>query len=268
MKSSISLKHINKIEKLGYTIIPNILSKNKIKNLNQLVKRYYDLDSKRKNPTYNQHKNKDKTVYNLQYKDYEFIKLFDKKIIKDIAKHFLNDPYYQFLKPDKPNYILKYYNARSSVNKLDLHIDTYMPFKGLKTYMMQFIFLLDESKVENGCSFVVEKSHLTGKYCNRDAKKYKNLEAKAGDLIIWDSRLWHGANVNNSSKTRWALVSTLTSWFIKQSMNMPKGLPKKIFNKCKDEEKLFLGYCSIPPINEFEGINTKKNYSIFTKKNL
>ena len=63
-------------------------------------------------------------MYNLQYKDYQFVKLFSNKVIKEIAKNFLNDPFYQFLKPDTENYILKYYNARSSVNKLDLHIDT------------------------------------------------------------------------------------------------------------------------------------------------
>ena len=256
-----SLKHINNIKKLGYTVIPKILSTQKVKKLSKLVNYYYDIDAKRKNPTFKQHKNRDKTVYNLQYKDYEFIKIFNKKVIQDIAKYFLNDPFYQFLKPDKPNYILKYYNARSSVNKLDLHIDTYMPFKGEKTYMMQFIFLLDDSTTSNGCSVVVEKSHLTGLYCNRKTHKLKNLQAKVGDLIIWDSRLWHGAKVNNSNKTRWALVSTLTSWFIKQSMNIPKGMPKKIYKKCTNKEKLFLGYCSIPPKDEFEGVNTKSGYN-------
>jgi hypothetical protein len=44
-------------------------------------------------------------------------------------------------------------------------------------------------------------------------------------------------------------------------MDMPKGLPKKIYNKCSQKEKLFLGYCSIPPKNEFEGINTKSGYN-------
>ena len=136
-----------------------------------------------------------------------------------------------------------------------------MPFKGEKTYMMQFIFLLEDSNIENGCSVVVPKSHQTGKFCNRKSKKIKDLKGKAGDLIIWDSRLWHGARVNKSSNTRWALVATLTSWFIKQSMDIPMGMPKKIYNKCNNKEKLFLGFCSKPPINEFKGINTKAGYN-------
>ena len=66
-------------------------------------------------------------MYNLQYKDYQFVKLFSNKVIKEIARIF-KWPILSILKPDTENYILKYYNARSSVNKLDLHIDTYMPF--------------------------------------------------------------------------------------------------------------------------------------------
>ena len=60
----------------------------------------------------------------------------------------------------------------------------------------------------------------------------KKIIAKSGDLIIWDSRLWHGALENKSGLDRWALVATLTSWFVKQSMDIPRGLPKKIYSKC------------------------------------
>lgn len=254
-------KFINQIKNKGYTIIPNVLGRNETKRLKKLVEKYYDIDSKRKKPNFLKHKNKDKTVYNLQNKDYFFIKIFSKKIIVDIAKYFLNDPYYQFLPKEKPNYILKYYNARSSINKLDLHIDSYMPFKGDLTYMMQFVFMLEDSDINNGCSVVVNGSHKSGKFCNRNSKKIKNLIANAGDLIIWDSRLWHGARQNKNNKTRWSLVATLTRWFIKQSMDITKSLPNSIYRKCTNQQKLFLGYCSLPPYNEFIGVNTKADYS-------
>ena len=149
----------------------------------------------------------------------------------------------------------------SHINKLDLHIDSYMPFKGDQTYMMQLIFMLEESNINNGCSMVVSGSHKSGKFCNRKSKKIKNLIAKAGDLIVWDSRLWHGARENKYKKTRWALVATLTRWFIKQSMDITKSLPNKIYKKCTKKEKLLLGFCSIPPYNEFKGVNTKADYN-------
>ena len=255
-------KYINDIKKKGYVVVPAVLTKTEVIKLKRLVEQYYLKDAKRKNPTFLQHKNKDKTVYNLQNKNYSFIKILSKKIIVNIAKYFLNDPFYQFLPKNKPNYILKYYNARSSINKLDLHIDAYMPFKGDQTYMMQFVFLLDKSTLKNGCSVVVDGSHRSGKFCNRKSKNIKNLTAKPGDLIIWDSRLWHGARENTNQETRWALVATLTRWFIKQSMDITNSLPSTIYKKCTNSEKLFLGYCSIPPYDEFQGVNTKADYSV------
>tara|TARA_B100000795_G_C22758540_1_gene422576 strand:- start:102 stop:893 length:792 start_codon:yes stop_codon:yes gene_type:complete len=256
----IEKKYINDIEKNGYTIVPSVLTKTEVIKLKRSVKHYYIKDTKRKNPTYLQHKNKDKNVYNLQNKNYSFIKILSKKIVVNIAKYFLNDPYYQLLPKEKPNYILKYYNARSSVNKLDLHIDSYMPFKGDQTYMMQFVFLLDESTLKNGCTVVVRGSHKSGKFCNRKSKNLKNLIANPGDLIIWDSRLWHGANKNKNKDSRWALVATLTRWFIKQSSDITRALPASIYKECTNKEKLLLGYCSIPPRDEFHGVNTKAGY--------
>tara|TARA_B100000787_G_C16184081_1_gene293562 strand:- start:1686 stop:2105 length:420 start_codon:yes stop_codon:yes gene_type:complete len=135
-----------------------------------------------------------------------------------------------------------------------------MPFKGDQTYMMQFVFLLDESTLKNGCTVVVRGSHKSGKFCNRKSKNLKNLIANPGDLIIWDSRLWHGANKNKNKDSRWALVATLTRWFIKQSSDITRALPASIYKECTNKEKLLLGYCSIPPRDEFHGVNTKAGY--------
>ena len=38
---------------------------------------------------------------------------------------------------------------------------------------------------------------------------------------------------------------------------MPKGLPRKIYNKCTNLEKQLIGFCSIPPKDEKQRINTK-----------
>ena len=156
----------------------------------------------------------------------------------------------------------KKFNARSSGNKLDLHIDSWMPYLGKKIYMMQFVFLLEDSTKLNGCTTVVKGSHKSGKYTNRKFKNTLNLTGKAGDLIIWDSRLWHGTLSNYDKSSRWAIVTTLSSWWVKQAMDMPRGLPKKIFNKCTNLEKQLIGFCSMPPKDENQRINTKSGYEI------
>jgi ectoine hydroxylase-related dioxygenase (phytanoyl-CoA dioxygenase family) len=204
----------------------------------------------------------DKILYNLQNKDYLFIKILNNKKVINIAKYFLNDEHYRFLPKEKPNFIVNYFNARSSGKKLDLHIDSWIPYKGKKTHMMQFVFLLEKSTINNGCTIVVKKSHRSGKFSNRKTKKIIPITGNPGDLIVWDSRLWHGTYENKDKNSRWAIVVTLSSWWVKQAMDMPSGLPKKIYNKCSKIEKQLLGYCSKPPLNETNRINTKCGYEI------
>ena len=92
-------------------------------------------------------------------------------------------------------------------------------------------------------------------------KKLKKIESKAGDLVIWDSRTWHGTTANINGSSRWSLIATFSSWWIKQSMDMTKSIPKKIFNKLTINEKIMLGFCSTIPINEYDLIRTKKKIS-------
>ena len=78
---------------------------------------------------------------------------------------------YRFIKKTEPNFNLLYFNARSSGKELELHIDCHLPFKGIKTNMMQFVILLEDSNIDNGCTKVVPGSHLTGCFSNRKTNK-------------------------------------------------------------------------------------------------
>ena len=149
----------------------------------------------------------DKIIYNVQNVDYAFVNLVSSDPINSIGKHFLNDEHYRYIDNDKPNYNLTYLNARSSGSKLDLHIDSGIPFKGEYVSMMQFIFLLEDSTEKNGCTVVLPGSHQSGEYTDRslDFKDLKKLEGKKGDLFVWDSRLWHGTMDNVDQISRWEL---------------------------------------------------------------
>ena len=251
-------KIIFQIKKNGFYVYKNFLKQIEVKHYLNLLNKISRRKIKYKGVP--KRDSGDKIIYNLQNKNFDFIKLLSKNKLVKIAKYFLNDPHYRFLPNNKPNYILNYFNARSSGSKLDLHIDTHIPFKGEKTFMMQFVFLLEKSSKKNGCTIAVKGSHYSGKFSNRKAKKITLLEGEPGDLIIWDSRLWHGTLANISNQSRWAIITTLSSWFIKQKMNMPKSLPLEIFKKCNNEQKQLLGYCSVPPNDELERINTKTGY--------
>jgi ectoine hydroxylase-related dioxygenase (phytanoyl-CoA dioxygenase family) len=202
----------------------------------------------------------DKLVYNLQNKDKKFVDVLSDPFVVKVCMHMLNDPYHRFLPADKPNYILNYYNARSSGQSLDLHIDTNIPARGDYTWVIQLSFLLNDMSEENGCTVVVPGSHQSGNFTDRSLKRVKPIAARAGDLVIWDSRMWHGTTANTSGRSRWALIASFSRWWVKQSMDITRGLPQDIYAELTDEQKSILGFCSIPPKNESDRINTKTGY--------
>ncbi len=99
---------------------------------------------------------------------------------------------------------------------------------------------------------VIPGSHKSDKYANReDWDKAIPLEAKAGDIVIWDSRLWHGALGNKTDSTR---------WWIKQNYNIPQMLPKEFISNLTNKELSLLGFCSIAPLDEYDRLEIKQGY--------
>jgi len=258
---------IEKIKTDGYCKIPNLYPREKADQALELAKHWYertredltkDLPALAKN---------DPFVWNPQNKDHFFLEmLFGRPIIQQILMHFLNDQWFKQIPQTEPNYILRSFLIRSSNQRLPMHIDSFIPYDGSHVFVMQVIFVLEDHNEENGCTVVVPGSHKYGRYVEQSA--FDNavpIESKAGDVIIWDSRLWHGAGENKSGGTRWAMIGTFSRWWVKQMFNMTKSLPQEIYQKLTDSQKAILGYCSIPYDNEFVGVDMKKGYDSLPK---
>ena len=257
------LQVIKEVDAYGYGHVPGFLTPEALTRLLKLTEENYRKVNAKGKVEYKgtPDRNKDdKMLYNLQNIDKAFIDLLVCPLITAIATKKLNDVHYRFLPPEVPNYVLQYYNARSSGQKLDLHIDSHIPFSGDYTNMMQFAFLLEDSDEENGCTTVVPGSHKSGAYTDRDLKNVHNLTGKAGDLVFWDSRVWHGTLENRSGRSRWALVATLSMWWVKPSMDIVRSMNDEIYKQCTDQQKQLLGFCAIPPIDPMERNNTKCGY--------
>jgi ectoine hydroxylase-related dioxygenase (phytanoyl-CoA dioxygenase family) len=259
-------QHLKNLDVYGYTQLKNVIDPLKIEELKDKLDLYYtevkDVES------YGRPKrdSKDKMVYNLQNKDTAFIELLSDKSIKKILIPKLNDIYYRLMDETFPNYILSYFNARSSGFALDLHIDSYIPNYGDYSWIMQVLYVLEDMNKDNGCTVVVPGSHKSGKYTDRELKNVIPVHAKAGDIIFWDSRLWHGTLENKTNKSRWGLVATFSRWWIKQNMDMTRSLPNSIYQQLSDEQKLLMGFCSIPPSDESTRIVTKGGYDVLLPK--
>ena len=257
--------HILNIKDNGFTIIKgeyDLLTIKKLKEKILYIKENYPPPPTETTPRLNRDS---EVVYNPEQKDIFFSKLvFGNKNLRTILIHFLNDKYYKQIPQDKPNYILRAMIARSSTTSiLPLHIDSFIPNSGEWPFVMQASIIIDKHDQETGSTVVIPKSHLSDEYA--DQQKFKDaiaIYSDPGDIVLWDSRLWHGALSNKSSRSRWALIATFTRWWIKQNYDLTNSLPLEIFNDLNDEEKSIMGYCSSPPKNEYDRIDIKAGYNI------
>jgi ectoine hydroxylase-related dioxygenase (phytanoyl-CoA dioxygenase family) len=259
---STKTNYTDQIKKEGYCIIPQVFNPEQINHLLTLIKSTYEKtkdEISQDTPYLNTNQ---PNVYNLQNKDLTFINtLFGIEEVEKILIDCLNDKWYKQIPQDQPNYILRSFGARSSNSALPLHIDSFIPYKGDETIAMQVVIVLEDMTVENGCTIAIPGSHQTGEYA--DNKVYDQaipLTLKAGDIAIWDSRLWHGTTDNKTEGTRWAIIATFTRWWIKQHFELTESLPEEIYNQLSPKYKSILGYCSKPWKNEYEGIEIKKGY--------
>ena len=255
--------YIDQLEENGYCIIKNAIDINAITTLRKKIVKLYESGEKpsiEKIPRLNQ---LSRVVYNPEHKDIYFSRtIFAIKPLREILIYFLNDEWYKQIPQTNPNYILRAMIARSSSDaKLPMHLDSFIPSCGKRSFIMQASLLLNDQTIENGCTVVVPGSHRSDEYAPPETfDSATPILASKGDLVIWDSRLWHGALPNKAGVDRWSLISTFTRWWIKQNYQTPNAIPDNIYKELTNEERSILGFCSHPPKNEFERIDIKSGY--------
>ncbi len=253
---------IEELSTQGYSRIPRVYEPSRAAEALAKVRELYDVYKNKTSEDVPFLNVGQPTLYNLQNKDIFFLKfMFEAQILQEILVHFLNDKWFKQIEKGEPNYILRSFIARSSNREMPLHIDSFVPYEGDHVFIMQFSIILQDQSRENGCTIVVPKSHHAGEYATQDFHKTAlPIESKAGDVVIWDSRLWHGTTANTSDDTRWAIIGTFCRWWMKQHWNIPKTLPQHIYEQLTPNQKAILGFCSIPHDDETAGIDLKRGY--------
>ena len=248
------------VQQQGYVIIKQAAERSVVKDLLNFALNFeYSEEEKagllRKQQRLNGY---GQNIFNVAMKRPDTLPIFIRGMHGEILKGLLNDSFYTQIPPQFPNYILRSMLLRSSLGAMPYHIDSFIPYSGSQVSVVQSILFLNDSKIDNGCTLVVPKSHQSGEYApqgeNSDSVP---LEAEAGDIVTWDSRLWHATLENKINTPRWALVGTFCRWFIKQGFDYPRSISKSMFDTLDDDEKIVYGYCSYTPSNEFDKTEIK-----------
>ncbi len=262
------------LAQIGYARLPGLLDRAQTDTLRQLLEEQIECLKGSRYPGFSEARPDDGAVFNLQAKDKRFIDVLGNPILEHVLVATLNDPNYRQIPAGTPNYILGGYNARASGKALGLHIDSWIPLPGPRTFMVQVAFVLDTRGEEDGCTLVVPGSHCLGEYSDRQMSTEPgtgnavSLTAKPGDVLIWDSRLWHGAAENKSDHQSWVLVATMQMWWVKPRTDIPRTIPPHIFDALSDRQKALMGFCSMPPIDEFISIEVRAGYDMIPETSL
>ncbi len=243
------------LDVLGYCAIPGFLQGDDLQRARDLLTQSLEDEKDSFYPGYSDVRPDDPQVFNLHNKNKFFLDIFEHPELEEILRYKLQDEFYTALPDDIPNYILGEYIARTSGAPLRMHIDSWIPARGDYCWMMQCAIVLQDRGEAEGCTLVVPGSHQSGQFTIRDFKDATKLPASAGDLLIWDSRLWHGALPAEEPGKAWALIATFQRWWVKQRFDIPRSLTQDYFDSLSDKQKVLLGFASIPYRDEKEGTN-------------
>jgi ectoine hydroxylase-related dioxygenase (phytanoyl-CoA dioxygenase family) len=256
--------HLKALADTGYTVLRQAVASHDVETLLN--------DMRRLNETRAQADQADQpflnrghdTLYNLQREDIRYTRIFTgDPLIMAILRGLLNDTWYKQIPQDQPNFVLRSMIGRSSgPATMPLHIDSFVPGSGKYCIACQVAIVLEDQTPERGCTVVVPGSHRSDEYANQSAMDNAvPLETRAGDIVIWDSRLWHGALGNTTGSSRWSLIGTFVRWWMKQNYDITGTLPERIYATLTDDEKAVLGYCSRPPRDEMERPDMKTGHA-------
>ena len=239
------LKIQRQLNKNGYVVLKNFLSKSTCENLYKKIMSYKSTVDDEAN--FHQGAS---MIYNLQNKNEAFLKLiFNKKINKICQNYFLGGAH----KRDKNIYQFDSLHSRILFGKTkpqNLHIDSRICGVFPPTHIHFFIYL-KKVRFEDGPTQIVPKSHKINRYPKKsDNIKAKKFTGDQGTIIALNSSIWHGSSKKNSFNPRAILTLSFSRWHIRQAFAIPYGLPKKFAKKISKKEKILLGFYNYSPASE------------------
>ncbi|HEX7645158.1 MAG TPA: phytanoyl-CoA dioxygenase family protein [Burkholderiaceae bacterium] len=107
------------------------------------------------------------------------------------------------------------------------------------------VWMLTDFTRQNGATELVPGTHLSGAYPNVKAQEDYEIiqpEARAGTLMLFDGRLWHGNGANIGAPDRIGILSTFCAPQFRQQENIILGLDKALWQEIPEKLKARLGY--------------------------
>ncbi len=111
-------------------------------------------------------------------------------------------------------------------------------------WLLNVLILLDDFTCDNGATHVLSGSHHIEQKPSDELffSHSTRIIGSAGDILIFDSNLWHAAGRNTTTEVRRGLTLTFSRPFVKQQLDYPKLLGEGYCKKINARMKQILGY--------------------------
>ena len=233
------------LETEGYTILRNWVNDewlNKFKErLPKLFKEHSEIRKENNNGIVS-----DGVAMNVLASDDLFIEflqvMLDRGLIKD-----LEDNYF------KRDCILNSFTALNNVpseSKM-FHKKVHRDLSGYShptPILLNMLIMVHDFTIENGGTLILPKSHLEEKEPTEEYWKENSIHmtGKAGDLIIWNSNVYHASGINKTQNDRIAIPITLSLPYYKQLLDYPRAIGLERQSDFNADIQRLLGYHSMP----------------------
>ena len=237
-------EHIKSLDERGYTILRDWVGKEWISHFKNDLPRLFKEHSKIRKENNNGIVS-DGVAMNVLASDDLFINflqvMLDRGLIKD-----LEDNYF------KRDCILNSFTALNNVpseSKM-FHKKVHRDISGYShptPILLNMLIMVHDFTVENGGTLILPYSHLTEDEPTEEYWKDNSIHmtGKAGDLVIWNSNVFHASGINKTQHHRIAIPITLSLPYYKQLLDYPRAIGLERQSEFNYDLQRLLGYHSM-----------------------
>jgi ectoine hydroxylase-related dioxygenase (phytanoyl-CoA dioxygenase family) len=246
--------HIEELQINGFSILNEVLTTLELENCRLKLDDIYELQKKNFGEENLKKINENNTVRCPIIYDEYFLNIATNTNVLKIVEKIIGNYFILHLQNgiiNKPN---------QEHHQSSWHRDLpYQNFVISKPLAIGALFCIDDFTDTSGATYVLPHSHRVESIPSQEfvEKFSKQLEAKAGSVILFDAMLFHKAGYNSGNFTRRAINNVYVVPILKQQIDLYTALN----GKYKDNEFLskFLGYNSKVSSSDIAWRNNKLN---------
>lgn len=134
-------------------------------------------------------------------------------------------------------------------------------YSGEFPVMVNCLIMIDDFTIENGATYLLPKSHLDKRKPSDEEFFHNAIQAigKSGDILIFNSNVWHSAAPNKTNSNRRAIPFTVSKSFMKQLLDYPRAIGYDKIESFSYELQQLIGYHSRVPASLDEWYQPEEN---------